>query len=190
MRKLTYFVASTLDGFIAGPDGSWDFFPIEGPHMVDVMERFPETVPTHVRKMIGIAPENINWDTVLMGRATYDPALKEGVTSPFGHLRQLVFSRSLNESPDPAVEIVTGDPVATVRELKSAPGLGIWLSGGGQLAHQLLPELDELTIKLYPIVIGSGIPLFAGGFGVHHFDLVDSRTYANGVMLLSYVRRS
>jgi len=111
------------------------------------------------------------------------------VTSPYAHLRQVVFSRSITESPDPAVEIVAGDPVATVRELKSAPGLGIWLCGGGRLAHQLLPELDELTIKLYPIVIGSGIPLFAGEFGPHHFTLAESRTYANGVALLSFERR-
>jgi dihydrofolate reductase len=188
MRKLTYYVASTLDGFIAGPDGSWDFFPTEGPHQVDLIERFPEHVPSHVRKRIGIAPENTNWDTVVMGRGTYEPALKEGVTSPYGHLRQVVFSRSLRESPDPAVEVVSADPVDTVRQLKSWPGLGIWLAGGGQLAYQLLPEIDELLVKLYPIIIGSGIPLFAGEFHPHTFTLTASQPYANGVALMSYQR--
>jgi dihydrofolate reductase len=178
-----------LDGFIAGPDGSWDFFPIEGPHQLDFVQRFPEHVPTHVREPMGIAPENVNWDTVVMGRGTYEPALKAQVTSPYAHLRQVVFSRSIARSPDPAVEIVADDPVATVRELKSQPGMGIWLCGGGRLAHELLPELDELVIKLYPIVIGSGVPMFAGAFGPHRFTLADSRTYANGVALLSYLRQ-
>lgn len=188
MRGLTYFVASTLDGFIAGPDGSWDFFPIEGAHQADLTERYPEQLPTQIRAVLGIAPENVNWDTVVMGRGTYESGLREGITSPYAHLRQYVVSRTIGASPDPAVEIVSGDPAGLVRKLKSEQGKGIWLCGGGRLAHELLPEIDELTIKLYPIVIGSGVPLFAGGFGVNRFALADSRTYPNGVALMNYVR--
>jgi dihydrofolate reductase len=186
-RKLIYYVASTVDGFIAGPNGSWEFFPVEGEHMADLSARYPEAIPTHVRQAIGVDPANLRFDTVLMGRMTYQPALDIGVTSPYAHLKQYVFARSLAGN-DPEVEIVDGDPIPLVRKLKGEEGLGIWLCGGGNLAHQLLPEIDELVLKLYPIVIGEGIPLFAGLFQVNDFALADSHTYGNGVMLLTYAR--
>jgi dihydrofolate reductase len=186
MRRLTYFVASTLDGFIAGPDGSWDFFPIEGEHQADIAARYPESIPTHVRSAIGIDPENSSLDAVVMGRMTYQPALDIGVTSPYAHLRQYVVSRTLGASEDPAVEIVSDDPLGRIQKLKIEPGKGIWLCGGGNLAYQLLDEIDELVLKLYPIVIGSGIPLFAGDFGPHFFTLADRTVYGNGVALLTY----
>lgn len=188
MRQLTYFVASTLDGFIAGPDGSWDFFPIEGEHQEDITARYPESLPTHVRSAIGVDPANIGFDAVIMGRATYQPALDIGVTSPYAHLKQYVVSRSITQSQDPAVEIVQSDPVGRVRELKTEEGKGIWLCGGGNLAYQLLPEIDRLVLKLYPIVIGSGIPLFAGEFHPYHFALTDRTVYGNGVALLTYTQ--
>ncbi|HEX8761324.1 MAG TPA: hypothetical protein VF734_15415 [Pseudonocardiaceae bacterium] len=63
------------------------------------------------------------------------------------------------------MEIVSGDPTAKVRELKTAVGdLGIYLAGGSQLAATLLPEIDELVVKLYPVVAGAGISLFSTGF--------------------------
>lgn len=186
MRKLVYFVASTLDGFIGGPDGGVEFFPIGGPHQDDFNERFPEHLPTHVRAAWGIDAPNKHWDTVLMGRRTYDPGLLAGITSPYAHLRQIVFSRSLGPVDDPAVEVVSGDPVEVVRELKSQPGMGIWLCGGGQLADRLMPEIDELVLKLYPLVVGSGTPLFASEFHPHAFVMTDHRSYDSGVALMSY----
>lgn len=188
MRTLTYLVASTLDGFIAGPDGSWDFFPIEGEHQADISARYPETIPTHVRKVIGVSPANIEFDAVVMGRSTYQPALDIGVTSPYAHLKQYVVSRSLGKVDDPAVEIVPHDPIGLIQKLKTEEGKGIWLCGGGNLAYQLLPEIDELILKLYPIVIGSGIPLFAGEFQPLHFTLAARHVYDNGVALLTYTR--
>jgi dihydrofolate reductase len=188
MRKLTYFVAATLDGFIAGPDGSWDFFPIEGEHQADISARYPEAIPTHVRQAIGVSPDNIRFDAVVMGRVTYQPALDIGVTSPYAHLKQYVVSQTLGESQDPAVEIIATDPIGRIQKLKTEQGNGIWLCGGGNLAYQLLPEIDELVLKLYPIVIGSGVPLFAGEFRPHHFTLAERIVYDNGVALLSYTR--
>jgi dihydrofolate reductase len=190
MRKLTYFVGTTIDGFIAGPDGSVDFFPMEGPHVDWMIARYPETIPGHFRGQVGITAENAVFDTLVMGRATYEPALKVGITSPYPHLRQYVVSRTLAESPDPAVEIVSGDPLAKVRELKQEDGKGIWLCGGGQLAGALRPEIDELVIKLYPIVAGAGTPLFAGEFEPGFFELTESETFENGAAALTYVKTS
>ncbi|MGH3478708.1 MAG: dihydrofolate reductase family protein, partial [Nocardioidaceae bacterium] len=100
------------------------------------------------------------FDTVVMGRGTYEPALTTGVAIPYPHLAQSVVSGTLS-NPDPNVHVVT-DPVAVVRELKLGDGLGVWLAGGGRLAAALREEIDELVIKRNPIVIGSGISLFEG----------------------------
>lgn len=184
MRKLVYYVASTIDGFIAAPDGSFDFFPsVPHPHLV---AEWPQTLPTAAHPHLGLDAPQGRFDTVLMGRGTYEPALAIGVNSPYAHLKQYVFSRSLPPSDDPGVEIVAGDPVALVRELKQRPGGDIWLCGGGRLAGQLLPEVDELVVKLYPIVAGSGIPLVTRDFDPHQLTLVDSRPLDNGSVILSY----
>lgn len=151
MRKLVYYVACSVDRFIARTDGSFDFYLTEGQHLADLVESFPETVPGHLRAIIGVTAENQQFDTVLMGRATYEVGLKEGVTSPYPHLNQFLFSRTLNQSPHPNVQLVTGSAVATVRQLKQTPGKDIWLCGGGELATSLFPEIDELILKVNPI---------------------------------------
>ncbi|HEV7973855.1 dihydrofolate reductase family protein [Amycolatopsis sp.] len=195
MRKLIYFVASTLDGFIAAPDGQdptgIGFFVDEGDHQTEVLTEFPDIIPAHARAHLGLTDvENKHFDTVIMGRVTYEPGLKLGVTSPYAHLRQYVVSRSITESPDPAVEIISEDPLAKVRELKAEDGKDIWLCGGGKLAGVLRPEIDELILKLNPVIAGDGVPLFAGGFESQHFTLSDTKIFTSGVMHLTYVRKS
>lgn len=77
--------------------------------------------------------------------------------------KQYVATRSMTSGPDPEVSI-TGDPIATVRELKREHGAAIWLAGGAKLAGTLLPEIDELIVKIYPVTVGSGVPLFDTDF--------------------------
>jgi dihydrofolate reductase len=188
MRKLVYFVAVTIDGFIAGPGGETDFYP-EAPDMVDHLRtQFPETNPSHIRQHIGLdGVSNKRFDTVLMGRGTYQPALDAGITSPYAHLRQYVVSRSLPEITDPAVELVPDDPVGLVRRLKAEDGAGdIWLCGGGILAAQLLPEIDELVLKRYPVVAGAGIPAFAGQLSPRPFTPVETLTFSHGGTVTTY----
>ncbi|MEV7008816.1 dihydrofolate reductase family protein [Streptosporangium sp. NPDC051022] len=189
MRKLVYYVGSSIDGFIAGPDGSVDFFPMGDDVLEHIVSEYADAVPTHVRAAIGIDPPNTRFDTVVMGRATYDPALREGITSPYRHLRQYVVSRSIAETLDPEVEIVADDPLGRVRELKREDGRAIWLAGGAQLAGTLLPEIDELIVKIYPVVAGSGIPLFAGGFAPTQFELTANRVFESGAAIMTYARR-
>jgi dihydrofolate reductase len=137
MRELKYYVACTVDRFIAREDGSFDFFLMEKEQVVDLLESFPETIPAHFRDRLGISGENKCFDVVLMGRRTYEAGLKEGVTNPYSQMKQYVFSRSLKESPDRNVELVSKDPLAFVRELKQQPGKDIWLCGGPDLATTL-----------------------------------------------------
>ncbi|MFG2059056.1 dihydrofolate reductase family protein [Micromonospora sp. NPDC048930] len=187
MRKLVYYVASTLDGFIAAPDGSYDFLPLEPDVAAHLTAEWPQTFPTFAHAQLGISsPPAGRFDTLLMGRGTYEPALKAGISSPYAHLKQYVFTRSLPPSDDPQVEIVAGDPVAFVRDLKARPGGDIWLCGGGQLAGQLLDEVDELVVKLNPVVVGTGVPLADRGFAPHRFTLVDTLPFDSGVVVLRY----
>lgn len=190
MRKLTYYVAASLDGFIAGPDGDLSFFALEGDHLTALNEQHPETVPTAWREQAGIDEPNKVFDTVLMGRGTYEMGIKTGTSSPYRHLRQYVFSTGYSGALGEGVELVRTDPIAKVRELKREDGgLGIWLCGGGGLAGSLLPEIDELMIKLNPVVAGSGIPLFNRDFAAAQFRLTSHDVYDSGVAVMTYERR-
>ncbi|WP_214105343.1 dihydrofolate reductase family protein [Acrocarpospora catenulata] len=186
MRKLVYLINATIDGYIAGPAGQSDFFLLEGDHQEELSAEFPETVPRPLRPQLGLngAP-NRRFDTVIMGRSSYQPAMAAGVTSPFPHLRQYVISRTLADA-DPEL-IVDGDPLDLVRRLKRDHGLDIWLSGGGRLAGALLSEIDELIVKQHPIVAGAGIPLFTGPFHPTRFTPAAERTFRSGVRLLRHV---
>ncbi|MBW5481603.1 dihydrofolate reductase family protein [Streptomyces bambusae] len=193
MRKLTYFIATSVDGFIGDPDGDGNFFIT---HFLDpeytqrMCAEYPETVPTHVREHLGLADAAPrHFDAVLMGRGTYDVGFKEGVTSPYGHLEQYVVSRSLTESPDPAVELIGGDVVARVRELKEREGLGIWLCGGADLAGQLVDEIDEFVVKTYPCFLGTGMPMSRAGFGVRPLELTKVETFDGGQIISTYARK-
>ncbi|MFC9064354.1 dihydrofolate reductase family protein [Streptomyces harbinensis] len=189
MRSLTYYVAVTLDGFIAAPDGGFGFFPIEPDVTEALLPEYPEAVPVQGRKALGLEDvPNRRFDTVLMGWGTYLPALGEGITSPYPHLEQYVFSRT-RTGTDPSVRVTAEDPVTVVRELKRRESdLGIWLCGGGKLAAALRPEIDELVIKRNPIVLGSGIPLFDGPFEPFRFTPVATRAFDSGVSVTRYTR--
>ncbi|GAA3528588.1 dihydrofolate reductase family protein [Nonomuraea rosea] len=188
MRKLVYYIGTSIDGYIAGPGGEVDFYPLADDMAADINAQFPETVPTHIRAQIGLDTPNLRFDTVVMGRGTYEPALAVGVTSPYAHLRQYVVSGTIKSIDDPAVELVADDPLGLVRRLKQEDGLDIWLCGGGSLAAAVLPEIDELIVKCYPVVAGSGIPAFHGDFRPTAFALTGTRTFSNGAVVLTYTR--
>ncbi|MEU7559791.1 dihydrofolate reductase family protein [Streptomyces eurythermus] len=197
MRKLVYYVAVTLDGRIAGPGGEYDFFPAGDEQQAAAYSGwtntlYPETVPTAHRAAVGLgdAP-NRHFDTVVMGLGAYRPALDAGITSPYAHLRQYVVSSTLAPDVDPAVTVVPGDPLGLVRALKREEGTGldIWLCGGGKLAGALLPEIDELVIKNYPVVAGAGIPAFDGAFDPTVFEVAERTAFPNGVTLTRLTSR-
>lgn len=187
MRKLVYYVACTADGFIAREDGSFDCFLWEGEHYADLIKNFPETFPAHAHEMFGVtASENQRFDAVLMGRRTYEVGSVMGFTNPYPQMKQYVFSRSMPESPDAAVELVAGDALRKVRELKRESGKDIWLCGGAELAGRLFPEIDELILKVNPVIIGRGIPLFRGAVETTALEAIESKGYANGFRITHY----
>ncbi|WP_432511263.1 dihydrofolate reductase family protein [Kineococcus sp. SYSU DK001] len=188
MRPLTYYVGSSLDGFISGPGGEIEHYPVSEDHLAQMVEEHPEVLPAHVRRAVGADDRpNVRFDTVVMGWDTYRPALEAGIGNPYPHLRQVVASRTRTPS-DPAVEH-TADALRTVRELKAQDGLGVYLAGGGRLAASLADEIDELVVKVYPVVQGRGVAAFGGPFHPRAFTLTGSRTFDSGAVVLSYVRR-
>ncbi|MEU2723000.1 dihydrofolate reductase family protein [Streptomyces smyrnaeus] len=195
MRKLVYYIAATLDGFIAGPDGADPtgpdaFWPIPDDYVQHLATEYPETLPAPAREALSVTAEGTHFDTVLEGRKSYEIGLDAGITDAYPHLRHLVFSTTLAESPDPAVELVTGDPVAKVRELKQEDGKDIWLIGGGELAGALYGEIDRLIVKLGPLTTGTGIPLFGrtAAFDPRVWNLTGHTVLDSGAAFLTYTR--
>jgi dihydrofolate reductase len=189
MRTLTYYIAGSLDGFIAQQDDSFADFAMDEAYIRALAAAFPETFPAHFRGLLGIAEaENQHFDTVLMGRRTYEVGLKVGLANPYPHLVQYVVSRRMEESPHPAITLVREEVATVVQQLKQEAGKGIWLCGGGQLATTLLNAglIDRLMVKLNPFLMGDGIAMFAQGAVKHSLNLVESQRYENGVMMLTY----
>lgn len=191
MRRLVYLVAVTLDGFIAGPDGGdpsgSDFLPVTPDLVEHLVTTWPETLPGPARDAMGVSGAGAHFDTVVEGRRSYDIGLAAGLTDAYPHLRHLVVSGTL-DGDDLPVEVVDGDPVARVRELKAEGGRDIWLVGGGTLAHALLPEIDRLVLKVNPSVIGDGVRLFAGPFTHARFEHVDQMDLPGGVRVVTLDR--
>jgi dihydrofolate reductase len=126
------------------------------------------------------------FDVVLMGRRTYEVGLKEGITNPYPQMKQYLFYRTMTESSDKNVELVSTKPFELIRELKTQIGKDIWLCGGGDLATALFTEIDEMILKVNPLLLGLGIPLFSGIIQQKNLELIDSKIYNNGFMLLHY----
>lgn len=188
MRELVYYVAVSIDGFIADPDGGFDAFLVDGDHSSVVFGEYADALPTHALSGLGIEPPGARFDTVIMGWNTLLPALEAGIASPYAHLHQVVASRQARD-PDPAITL-TDDPLSTVRELKSQDGLDIWLCGGGELAGALLPEIDRLVLKRNPVAFGSGIPLFGSApYEPRAFSLTATRAFDSGVIIEEYSAR-
>ncbi|MEV6780601.1 dihydrofolate reductase family protein [Streptomyces syringium] len=193
MRKLTYFIATTIDGCIAGPADEFDFMNavIDQDYLDSfLVGDYPDMMPGQGRPLVGLDDGNRDFDTLVMGAGTYGVGVRAGTPSPYPHLKQYVVSRSLTASPHPDVTVFSGDPVELVRELKGQEGKGIYLCGGGNLAGQLRPEIDELVVKIYPFVAGDGIRLFTGEFSPERYELAESRTFRNGTVVVRYVKPS
>ena len=200
MRKLTYFVAVSLDGYVCAPDGSFDFFPGGdddgssgelGDNGEFHVNEYPELLPTVARNHLGLDVPNKHFDTMLQGRGSYQIALDQGLTSPYGHMREYVYSRTLADGVDPNVTVVATDPLRHVRELKAEDGEpGICTVGGPSIAGLLLPEIDELVIKRYPVVAGAGKSFFEGAaFDPALFERVESNSFENGADYTLFRRR-
>ena len=169
MRPVRYNVAATLDGYIAGPQGEYDWIPMDP--TVDFAAIFAKV------------------DTVLLGRHSYETVL-EGGTPPWAPgARVYVVSRTLRAEDHPGVTIVGDDVGGVVSALRAEPGEGeIWLFGGGGLFGSLLAEgqVDTVEVTVVPVLLGGGVPLLPSGAPRTTLALTCTHTYPSGMVTLSY----
>jgi dihydrofolate reductase len=168
MRRLRYQVAASLDGFIAGPQGEYDW--IVSDPSIDFGALFKE------------------FDTAVMGRKTYEALIANGGDGSLTGLDVVVFSRSLPPRTLDGVRIAKEDARDVVKALKAQPGRDIWLFGGGALFRSLLDArlVDTVEVALIPVLLGQGIPLLPPGASTK-LELVDQKTLpASGIVALSY----
>lgn len=171
MRKVMYGGATSLDNFLARPDGAVDWL-MWNDEAAAVSMAMWKTV-----------------DTMLMGRKTYEVARRMGggpEGGVFAEIKSYVFSRTL---PDEAgVNIVREDVAAFVAREKAQPGKDIVVMGGGELARPLFEAglIDRVGFNIHPVLLGSGVPAFHPMTRQIDLELEESRPFKNGCVLVSY----
>jgi dihydrofolate reductase len=136
-------------------------------------------------------------DTIVMGRKTYEVALRMGASGVHPGMTTYVFSRTMQKSPGKkkikGLEFVAEDAAAFVRRLKEQEGKDICVMGGGLLAKSLFEAdlIDEIGFNIHPVLLGSGIPLFHEMNHQIDLELIECKQFKNGCLMVSYrVKRS
>jgi dihydrofolate reductase len=168
MRRVLYRVATSIDGYIAGPGGEIDWI-VSDP-------------------AVDLAAVYNSVDTVLLGRRTYELTRQPGAPPWPAGWHIYVFSRTLVPEQHPVVTVVSGDAEATVAALRAGDGREIWLFGGGSLFRALLEakQVDIVEVVVSPVLLGGGVPLLETGAPLTRLALLDSQSYPTGVVRLRY----
>ncbi|MDQ2935907.1 MAG: dihydrofolate reductase family protein [Acidobacteriota bacterium] len=171
MRKVIFGGANSLDNFFARRDDSVDWL-MWSDEVAPIMAEFWKTI-----------------DTVVMGRRTYEVALRMGSGYPASpKVKNYVFSRTMKEKPGSGVEIISEDAAEFVRSLKNQKGEDICVMGGGLLAKPLFEAslIDELGFNIHPVLLGSGIPLFHEMKNQIDLELLECKPFRNGCVMVRY----
>jgi dihydrofolate reductase len=173
MRKIVYYVASSLDGFISG--------------LNDDISGFVGTGNGVDKYLADLA----NFDTVIMGRNTYEFGYKYGLQPgqpAYPHMKHYIFTDNLKlENLSTQVEVKNLD-LTEIDKLKMHEGTDIYLCGGGQFAGWLLDnkKIDTLKLKLNPLILGQGIRLFGNSNSKYKLELLETSDYENGLQIMTY----
>lgn len=169
MRRIRYHVAASLDGYIAGPKGEVDWIVVDPE--IDFQAIFAQ------------------FDTLVMGRGTFQFIVDHGETGMLSGMKVVVVSRTLRQADHPEVTIVGDGWEETVARLRAEPGKDIWLFGGGSLFRSFLDAglVDTVEIAVIPALVGGGIPLLPSPAGRAKLELTGHRVYPNsGTVFLEY----
>ncbi|MBK5720181.1 dihydrofolate reductase [Dysgonomonas sp. Marseille-P4677] len=175
MRKIKLYIASSIDGYIAGSDGSLDWlsgYPIT-PELNYGYDQFFESV-----------------DTVVMGGRTYRDILNMDVIYPYESKISYIITRNQINHSNENIHFITDNIVESISDLRKGQGKDIWLVGGGELISILLSHdlIDEMIITYIPTLLGDGIPLFPKSKKESNWKLINNQSYNNGVLTIEYQR--
>ena len=166
MRKIILNLCMSLDGFIEGPNGEFDWcFTDQDYGMSDFLARI---------------------DTIFFGRHSFD-VLQATAPEAFSDKQKIIFSNSLNPK-DSKHPIIGENWQKTVEEMLQIDGKDIWLFGGASLTSAMLQAnlIDELMIAVHPLILGAGKPLFLDISNRKQLELIDTKTYSSGLVQLVY----
>ena len=166
MRKIILNLAVSLDGFIEGPLGEYDWcFVDEDYGMTEFLGRI---------------------DTLLMGRKSYQ-TLKDSGEDPFATKHKIIVSKTIKSLADNET-VISDDLIAAIEQLKISQGKDIWLYGGAQLTEALLLAnlVDEMQLAVHPLLLGGGTRLFRDLPERIKLDLVHTKSYKSGLVQLFY----
>lgn len=176
MPQIVYYVATSLDGFIAGPNDDISLFSTAGKGV----DQYLADLQT--------------FQTVIMGRRTYEFGYQYGLIPgqpAYPHMQHHIFSERLKfDQVHPAVHIEPRD-IERVKAIKASSPTDVYLCGGGTFAAWLLAHglIDVLKVKINPIVLGSGIRLFGESTKTCSWDLQTSKPYPSGLLINTYTLR-
>src|ERR1700730_16533183 len=168
MKKIRYIVAMSLDGFIAGPNGEADWI------LMDPDVNFAELWA--------------QFDTLLMGRKTYDAAKSRLGEAFMQGMKTIVVSRTLRPADNPNLIIVSELTRDYLQSLRSQTTRDIFLLGGGELFRSMLAmqEVDTVEVSLMPVLLGGGIPLLPPQAQRTTLKLSGHKIYRSGIVSLVY----
>lgn len=169
MRNVILQLAVSLDGFIEGPNGEFDWCFTDDDYG---MTAFAQRI-----------------DAIFIGRKSYEMAMSMGGATPpgFPPIKEYVFSASLDKVEGDR-ELIKGDVAEEVKKIKDQPGKDIWLYGGSSLTTSFIEQqlVDEMALAVHPILLGAGKPLFQHISGRVPLQLIHSEAYPSGLVMLSY----
>lgn len=174
MRRIILYISTSLDGYIATPDGGIDWL---------------NEIPNPNKTDHGYTKVINSVDTVLMGGRTYHEIIGFGLSWPYKDKISYVIShRNSNVTPNENVHFITEDIVARISELKTDVGKDIWLIGGSELTTMLLNAnlIDEMQLCTVPTILGDGFPLFPNKTKESQWKLIDSQIFDTGLLLTIY----
>lgn len=176
MRKLSLFIATSLDGYIAKPNDDLSFLKL--------VEKEGEDY--------GYAEFTANIDTIILGRKTYDYVLKEIGSSHYDNGQRDVYVITRTERPKAGrTTFYSGSLTELVKQLKSENGKNIYCDGGSEIINELLKDdlIDEFIISVIPILLGNGKRLFKEGIPEQKLEFITVKTFDTGLIQLHYKRK-
>lgn len=176
MRKISLFIAMSLDGYIAKPNDDLSFLKL--------VEKEGEDY--------GYAEFMAHIDTIIIGRKTYDYVINEIGMSHYDNGQRNVYVITRTERPQVGRTVFyTGNLVELVDSLKSEKGKNIYCDGGAEVINELLKHdlIDDFIISVIPVILGSGTRLFKDGRPEQTLEFLAVKTFETGLTQLHYKRR-